>query len=354
MAIAGKVAIVPKGKWNSEEAYENLDLVTHNNALYIAKQGSTNIAPQDGEYWMFCVQSADETTIQDIINGDMTVGEAEKAGKDADGNVIADTYLTKTGDSKDNTVTFSQADTRSNIATGEKQSILFGKIAKFFADLKTVAFTGSYTDLSNKPSIPTAVAVKGNAESSYRTGNVNLTCANIGALSATGNAASATKATKDGNGNVIADTYVKKTAVLTTMEEIKKNTSADNAAGALTVKELRNNALRYEETVTGSLSNGIFTWLDYVWTLSGNIVTLTIRGLNNGNGYINQIETHIPFDVTQIVGQTYKTPVYGIDDRIFATVDINEYDDVAILTFSNSIVNDSKIMYMQFVMAREQ
>ena len=49
--------------------------------------------------------------------------------------------------------------------------------------LATVATSGSYNDLSNKPSIPTAVAVKGNAESSYRTGNVNLTPANIGALS---------------------------------------------------------------------------------------------------------------------------------------------------------------------------
>ena len=28
-----------------------------------------------------------------------------------------------------------------------------GKIAKYFADLKTVAFTGSYNDLSNRPSL---------------------------------------------------------------------------------------------------------------------------------------------------------------------------------------------------------
>ena len=34
--------------------------------------------------------------------------------------------------------------------------------------------------IKNKPSIPAAVAVKGNAESSYRTGNVNITPANIG------------------------------------------------------------------------------------------------------------------------------------------------------------------------------
>ena len=47
--------------------------------------------------------------------------------------------------------TFTEASTRVNIASGETLSTLFGKIKKFFTDLKTVAFTGSYTDLSNKP-----------------------------------------------------------------------------------------------------------------------------------------------------------------------------------------------------------
>lgn len=49
------------------------------------------------------------------------------------------------------TPTFTEASTRVNIASGETLSTLFGKIKKFFTDLKTVAFTGSYTDLSNKP-----------------------------------------------------------------------------------------------------------------------------------------------------------------------------------------------------------
>ena len=47
--------------------------------------------------------------------------------------------------------TFTEASTRVNITSGETLSTLFGKIKKFFTDLKTVAFTGSYNDLSNKP-----------------------------------------------------------------------------------------------------------------------------------------------------------------------------------------------------------
>ena len=55
----------------------------------------------------------------------------------------------------DQTPAFSQAGTRENIASGETVSTIFGKIMKWFADLKTVAFTGSYNDLADKPTIPT-------------------------------------------------------------------------------------------------------------------------------------------------------------------------------------------------------
>lgn len=51
------------------------------------------------------------------------------------------------------TVSFTEALERENIKSGESCATIFGKIKKFFTDLKTVAFTGSYTDLSNKPEI---------------------------------------------------------------------------------------------------------------------------------------------------------------------------------------------------------
>lgn len=58
--------------------------------------------------------------------------------------------------------TYSSAGARENIRSGEKLSTAFGKIQKWMSDLKTVAFTGSYNDLSNKPvSLP---ANGGNAD----------------------------------------------------------------------------------------------------------------------------------------------------------------------------------------------
>ena len=76
----------------------------------------------------------------------------------ATGTYNADNYLKKfalTGngelvdiDTKDCIVTFPDQDTRTNIASGEKHSVLFGKIKRWFTDLKAVAFTGRAADLT--------------------------------------------------------------------------------------------------------------------------------------------------------------------------------------------------------------
>lgn len=48
--------------------------------------------------------------------------------------------LDKTGNGSNVTASFTAASTRANVATGEKLSVLFGKIAKWFADLGSLAF----------------------------------------------------------------------------------------------------------------------------------------------------------------------------------------------------------------------
>lgn len=57
----------------------------------------------------------------------------------------------KQNDTKDSTASFDQAGTRENIKSGEEHKTIFGKIARWFADLKLVAFTGSYNDLTGRP-----------------------------------------------------------------------------------------------------------------------------------------------------------------------------------------------------------
>lgn len=63
-------------------------------------------------------------------------------------SAIAD-KLDKTGDGKDVTVTFSAPASRTAIATGEKLSVLFGKILKWLSDLGTAAFRAATSSISS-------------------------------------------------------------------------------------------------------------------------------------------------------------------------------------------------------------
>lgn len=79
--------------------------------------------------------------------------DAEKAtwNSKADGNHDHDSaYLKPTGDGQNVTAAFTQASTRTNITSGEKLSTLFGKMSRWFTDLKTVAFTGSAADITEQ------------------------------------------------------------------------------------------------------------------------------------------------------------------------------------------------------------
>ena len=70
----------------------------------------------------------------------------------------ADNALPATGDAKSTTVTFTQATSRIALSTGDTLAVLIGKIKKWLTDLKDVAFTGSYNDLTDTPTIPTTAA----------------------------------------------------------------------------------------------------------------------------------------------------------------------------------------------------
>lgn len=60
---------------------------------------------------------------------------------------LEENKLDKTGIGDDVSVTFSQTEERENILSGEKLTTLWGKVQKWFADLKTVAFSGKAADL---------------------------------------------------------------------------------------------------------------------------------------------------------------------------------------------------------------
>ena len=82
MAIAGRVAIVPKGDWSADATYKRLDAVTYNNTLYFAKKEvPVGTATSNTEYWS-----------KSIVGGAGGVATADEAGvvKPADGLTVAE------------------------------------------------------------------------------------------------------------------------------------------------------------------------------------------------------------------------------------------------------------------------
>lgn len=94
-----------------------------------------------------------KTTYDKLLTEEERAKKAERTIQDQlDKNKpIWDDKLDKTGDASNVTNTITTASSRINLSTGEKLSLSLGKISKWFSDLKTVAFSGSYNDLSNKP-----------------------------------------------------------------------------------------------------------------------------------------------------------------------------------------------------------
>ena len=75
--------------------------------------------------------------------------------------------LDKTGNGSNVTAAFTAATTRANIATGEKLSVLFGKIAKWFADLGTLAFKSTVAKSDLASDVQTSLGKADSALQSY-------------------------------------------------------------------------------------------------------------------------------------------------------------------------------------------
>lgn len=72
MAIAGRVAIVPKGDWSADATYKRLDAVTHNNTLYFAKKDvPAGTETSNTEYWSKSIVGS-VVTVDDALSSTST------------------------------------------------------------------------------------------------------------------------------------------------------------------------------------------------------------------------------------------------------------------------------------------
>ena len=89
------------------------------------------------------VLTPDSTTNPKKVTIESTGGGTGSANWGSIGGTLSNQtdLQTALNDKATNTQTFSQASTRTNVASGDTMSTLFGKIMKWFADLKDLAFT---------------------------------------------------------------------------------------------------------------------------------------------------------------------------------------------------------------------
>lgn len=143
---------------------EFIDKTVSNLVNYYDK---TSVDQMIGQIATLSVQKVDSLPVENIkTNVIYLIAKAGTTGNDlyteymyidnkweilGDTSIDLTNYLTKTGDASATTAAFTAAAARALPVTGESLAIIIGKVIKYLADLKDVAFSGDYNDLSNKP-----------------------------------------------------------------------------------------------------------------------------------------------------------------------------------------------------------
>lgn len=152
-----KLGIAYKGDYSEAETYEKFNAVYYNGSTFIALVDNPDGQPiADGVNWQYMAQGFLSQLISSLTATDKN-GVIGEAGKTVNAQELIDGIsddlkdkLDKDGDASNTTATFEQAENRTNIISGEKESTFRSKIKKWFADMTAAAFAqiiSSNTDL---------------------------------------------------------------------------------------------------------------------------------------------------------------------------------------------------------------
>ena len=131
-----------------------------------------------------------DIVIRDISIQDQIIAEGILKGN-GNGGISSATagtdYVAPNGDASNVTAAFTAASTRANVVTGEKLSVLFGKIAKWFSDLGSLAFKSTVAKSDLADDVQTSLGKADSALQSApvtsvnsKTGAVNLAKGDVG------------------------------------------------------------------------------------------------------------------------------------------------------------------------------
>ena len=207
-----------KSTWNGKSDFSgSYNDLTDKPTIPTVNDGTLTIQQNGTTLGTFSANQSGNTTVNLTGGGGSTYTEGDGIDISSQNVISVDTA-------------FTEASTRTNIASGDSFSTILGKIKKFFTDLKTVAFSGKSSDLNNDAGFITAdgaTSVKDYNNNmptmfGYSTSGMAQSDATwLGAWDASGGAyrlravkqstlkvAEATKASQDGSGNTITSTYI--------------------------------------------------------------------------------------------------------------------------------------------------
>lgn len=236
-------------------------------------------------------EGAAASTTTPKMNGTAAVG-TEMAFARGDHVHPKDTSKLNTdGDGSNVTVAFEASTKREAPTSGEKLSVLLGKVLKFFSDLKTVAFSGSYKDLSDKPTIPSAAA-------------------DVGAIPATEKGAAGGVAELDSGGKVpanqlpsyvddVVDAYIRTGATALGADWLSKTSGgaamtpeSDKIYVILSEGEYQNKTYRWSGTTYAVIGNDLAI---------GETASTAYRGDRGKTAYDHSQSAHAPADAEKNV-----------------------------------------------------
>lgn len=153
------VGIAYKGEYEEGKEYKQFNGVYYNGSTYVAlKDGVTSVPYNDGINWKYLAQGFISHNLSELeaIDSEGIIGTA---GDNVGAQELIDGIASdlKTGDTAENTTTFTSEDNLSPeewadvglIESGEKQKTLFGKISNMFKNVRYLFNVLGSTDISS-------------------------------------------------------------------------------------------------------------------------------------------------------------------------------------------------------------
>ena len=192
--VAGKTVVARLHSTGSSTDYEFMSTAWSKDQ-YILFSAAAN----GRELWSILMQTQRTDFITTTVQSRIRVtGLLKGDGDDISAAIAGTDYVAPDGDGSNVTAAFTAAETRENIVTGEKLSVLFSKIAKWFVDFGSLAFKSTVDKSDLAQDVQTSL---GKADSALQNAPVTSVNGQTGAVTVNVPTVPSTTSLLKGNGS---------------------------------------------------------------------------------------------------------------------------------------------------------